>query len=61
MPFYFESLEVPEVILVERKVFEDVRGFFMETYKMPDFASFGIKDNFIQENHSHSAKVCLAI
>jgi dTDP-4-dehydrorhamnose 3,5-epimerase len=49
-------LEIPEVILVEPKVFGDERGFFMETYKMLDFASSGIRENFVQENHSHSTK-----
>jgi dTDP-4-dehydrorhamnose 3,5-epimerase len=56
MPFSFKSLEIPEVILVEPKVFGDERGFFLETYKMPDFVAAGIKANFIQENHSRSGK-----
>jgi dTDP-4-dehydrorhamnose 3,5-epimerase len=56
MPFNFKSLEIPEVILVEPKPFADDRGFFMETYKMPDFVAAGIKGNFVQDNHSHSTK-----
>ena len=56
MPFNFKSLEIPEVILVEPKVFQDGRGFFMETYKMPDFVASGIKGNFVQDNHSRSTK-----
>lgn len=56
MPFAFKSLDIPEVVLIEPKVFEDERGFFMETYKMPDFAAAGVKANFIQDNHSRSAK-----
>jgi len=56
MPFNFKSLEITEVILVEPKVFSDERGFFMETYKMPDFAASGIKGNFVQDNHSRSTK-----
>jgi len=56
MPFSFKRLEIPEVILVEPKVFEDGRGFFMETYKMPDFIASGIKGNFVQDNHSRSTK-----
>lgn len=56
MPFTFTRLEIPEVVLIELKVFEDGRGFFMETYKMPDFAAAGIKENFVQENQSRSAK-----
>jgi len=42
--------------LIEPKVFEDERGFFMETYKAPDFVSAGIEGNFVQENHSRSSK-----
>jgi dTDP-4-dehydrorhamnose 3,5-epimerase len=56
MPFVFKSLEIPEVVLIEPKVFKDERGFFMETYKMPDFIGAGIKSNFVQDNHSRSAK-----
>ena len=42
--------------MIGPKVFEDERGFFMETYKAPDFVSAGIEGNFIQENHSRSSK-----
>ena len=56
MPFAFKGLEIPEVVLIEPKVFEDGRGFFMETYKMPDFVTAGIKGNFVQENHSRSTR-----
>ena len=56
MPFTFKRLEIPAVILVEPEVFEDGRGFFMETYKMPDFTAVGIKSDFVQENHSRSSK-----
>jgi dTDP-4-dehydrorhamnose 3,5-epimerase len=56
MPFTFKRLGIPAVILIEPKVFEDGRGFFMETYRMPDFAAAGIVVNFVQENHSRSGK-----
>ncbi len=56
MPFDFRSLKIPGLISIEPTVFEDGRGFFMETYKMVDFVSFGIRANFVQENHSHSSK-----
>jgi dTDP-4-dehydrorhamnose 3,5-epimerase len=56
MPFSFQKLAIPEVILIEPRAFEDDRGFFMETYKMPDFAAAGIKANFVQENQSRSVK-----
>jgi dTDP-4-dehydrorhamnose 3,5-epimerase len=56
MPFAFKRLEIPEVVLIEPKVFGDERGFFMETYRMPDFVAAGIKGNFVQDNHSRSSK-----
>ncbi|MFW6112381.1 MAG: dTDP-4-dehydrorhamnose 3,5-epimerase [Chloroflexota bacterium] len=56
MPFNFKNLEIPEVILVEPRVFGDERGFFMETYKAPDFEAAGIKADFPQDNHSRSTK-----
>ena len=56
MPFAFKSLEIPEVMLIEPRVFEDERGFFMETYKTPDFVAAGIKGSFVQDNHSCSVK-----
>jgi dTDP-4-dehydrorhamnose 3,5-epimerase len=56
MPFAFKRLSIPTVVLIEPRVFEDGRGFFMETYKMPDFVAAGIKGNFVQENHSRSSK-----
>ncbi|GAB6136345.1 dTDP-4-dehydrorhamnose 3,5-epimerase [Thermococcus prieurii] len=54
MPFEFERLEIPDVVLIKPKVFGDERGFFMETYKKPDFESAGIKGEFVQDNHSRS-------
>lgn len=56
MPFEFERLEIPEVVLVRPKVFADERGFFMEAYKSSDFAAFGIRQPFVQDNHSRSSK-----
>ena len=56
MPFEFKKLEIPEVILIEPKVFEDERGFFMETFKKSDFVKNGINEDFVQENFSHSKK-----
>jgi len=54
MPFEFKRLKIPDVILIKPKVFEDERGFFMETYKKEDFEKAGIKGEFVQDNHSKS-------
>ena len=56
MPFTFRKLEIPGVVLIEPGVFEDGRGFFMETYKQPDFVAAGMADSFVQENHSRSTR-----
>lgn len=56
MPFEFKKLDIPEIILVKPKIFADERGFFLETYKYTEFKENGIKDIFIQDNHSKSQK-----
>ncbi len=56
MPFIFKRLEIPDVILIEPKIFEDSRGFFMETYKYSEFKENGIEYEFVQDNHSKSKK-----
>ena len=56
MPFTFRKLTIPDVILIEPKVFKDERGFFIETYKKSEFVANGITDEFVQDNLSHSVK-----
>jgi len=56
MPFEFEKLEIKGLILVRPKVFTDGRGFFLESYKRGDFEKAGISGDFVQDNHSKSAK-----
>jgi dTDP-4-dehydrorhamnose 3,5-epimerase len=56
MPFHFRHLGIPEIILIEPKTFRDERGFFLETYKYSDFLRIGLKENFVQDNYSRSAK-----
>jgi dTDP-4-dehydrorhamnose 3,5-epimerase len=52
----FIKTAIPEVILIKPKVFGDDRGFFIETYKKSLFHANGIDVEFIQDNHSKSAK-----
>jgi dTDP-4-dehydrorhamnose 3,5-epimerase len=56
MPFRFTPLQLPDVILIEPRVFTDARGFFLETYKFSEFAAHGIPERFVQDNHSRSVK-----
>lgn len=55
MPFHFQKLEIPDVLLVQPKVFGDSRGFFLEVLQESEFQSQGIP-GFVQVNHSRSAK-----
>ena len=55
MPFSFKRFdELPEVITVEPQVFDDERGWFMETYRKSEFSSQGMSEDFLQDNHSYS-------
>ena len=56
MPFTFKRLEIPDVILIEPKIFDDPRGFFLETFKKSEFERNGIKEDFLQDNLSQSTK-----
>ncbi len=44
------------MIVIEPKVFSDPRGFFYESYRKKLFVQNGIKDDFVQDNVSSSAK-----
>jgi dTDP-4-dehydrorhamnose 3,5-epimerase len=49
--------ELPEVLLIEPKVFGDERGFFFESFNKRAFQEMaGIDVEFVQDNHSRSAK-----
>ena len=48
--------EIPEVLLIEPRVFGDARGFFYESYNKRVLAPFGIDAEFVQDNHSRSAR-----
>jgi dTDP-4-dehydrorhamnose 3,5-epimerase len=56
MPFEFERLAIPDVILIRPAFFGDARGFFAETYKLSQFKEVGIGHHFVQDNHSRSGK-----
>jgi dTDP-4-dehydrorhamnose 3,5-epimerase len=47
---------LPGVIVIQPKVHEDPRGFFMETYRAEALAEAGIRDSFVQDNHSRSVR-----
>ena len=48
---------IPDVIIIEPKVFGDTRGFFYESYNARQFQALtGIAPQFVQDNHSRSAR-----
>jgi dTDP-4-dehydrorhamnose 3,5-epimerase len=52
----FTSTSIPEVVLLEPKVFGDRRGFFMESWNEKVFFEGGINARFVQDGHSRSAQ-----
>ena len=48
--------ELNEVKLLEPRVFADSRGFFLESYNQRTLAELGIRDTFVQDNHSRSER-----
>jgi len=47
---------LPDVLLIEPRVFEDERGFFFESWNARRFAEHGIDQRFVQDNHSRSRR-----
>jgi len=47
---------LPEVLLIEPRVFGDERGFFLETHHQQKYEAAGLRRTFVQDNHSRSRK-----
>lgn len=54
--FMFTKTSIEGVMVVDVKAYGDGRGYFMETYKKPDFINGGIDVDFVQDNQSCSTK-----
>jgi len=50
------ATDIPEVLILEPKVFGDERGFFVETFRESSLVKVGLKDPFVQDNHSRSRR-----
>jgi dTDP-4-dehydrorhamnose 3,5-epimerase len=48
--------DLPDVLVVEPRVFGDERGFFMESWNRRAFAQAGLDAEFVQDNHSRSRR-----
>ena len=52
----YRKLKIPDLLLIEPKVFKDERGFFFESYNQKDFDEvLGKSIAFVQDNHSKSS------
>lgn len=54
--FTFRHSSIEGVVVVDAKAYADDRGYFMETYKAPDFIAGGIDCAFVQDNQSASSR-----
>lgn len=52
----FTATQIPDVIVIDPIVFEDDRGFLMETWQAHKFGEAGIDVTFVQDVHSRSSK-----
>src|SRR5579863_5588072 len=56
MEFKAERQSIPDVVVIVPEIFQDSRGFFMETFREDKFRELGIPYQFVQDNHSRSSK-----
>lgn len=56
MQIKVESRHLDGVVVLVPEVFEDSRGFFMETFRTDQFRELGLPTEFVQDNHSRSVK-----
>ena len=56
MSFKFSKMRIPDVVLIEPRIFFDSRGFFGEILKTSEFQANGVSMTLSQVNHSRSQK-----
>lgn len=56
MQVKIESKHLGDVVVLVPEVYQDSRGFFLESFRADQFKSLGLPTEFVQDNHSGSAK-----
>ncbi|HEX3351897.1 MAG TPA: dTDP-4-dehydrorhamnose 3,5-epimerase [Terriglobales bacterium] len=56
MEFKIESRLLGEIVVIVPDIYQDSRGFFMESFRADHFQSLGLPHQFLQDNHSRSVK-----
>ncbi|MHA1221717.1 MAG: dTDP-4-dehydrorhamnose 3,5-epimerase [Candidatus Heimdallarchaeaceae archaeon] len=54
--FSKKTTTIQDLLIIEPTVYEDERGFFLESYNREEFKEIGLNTEFIQDNHSRSHK-----
>ena len=56
MEIRIETRHLGDLVVLAPEVFQDARGFFMETYRQDNFRDMGLPTDWVQDNHSRSSK-----
>src|SRR6266436_6104424 len=56
MQIKVESRWLGDVVVIVSEIFQDSRGFFTETFRADQFKALGLPTEFVQDNHSRSAR-----
>ena len=56
MEFKVDQTDIRDLLIITPDIFQDDRGFFTETYRKDKFSDLGLNLEFVQDNHSRSAK-----
>ncbi|MES1221977.1 MAG: dTDP-4-dehydrorhamnose 3,5-epimerase [Bacteroidota bacterium] len=56
MEFTIERTPLRDLLIITPEIFEDERGFFIESYRKDKFSEFGLEVDFVQDNHSRSSR-----
>lgn len=56
MQIEIEARRLGDVVVIVPQIFQDSRGFFTETFRADQFKVLGLPTEFVQDNHSRSAK-----
>jgi dTDP-4-dehydrorhamnose 3,5-epimerase len=56
MQIKIETRLLGDIVVIVPEIFQDARGFFTETFRADQFKALGLPTEFVQDNHSRSAK-----
>ncbi|HZX09782.1 MAG TPA: dTDP-4-dehydrorhamnose 3,5-epimerase family protein, partial [Acidobacteriota bacterium] len=54
MEIHIETTPIKDVIVLQHEIFQDDRGFFLESFRRDKFEELGLPTEYVQDNHSGS-------